>query len=391
MDLKHECPVCGSSYITTFLTRENVPVHQNLLMDDRRSALKINRSNLVLAYCEGCGFIFNQAYEPSKLRYSEEYDNTQTCSPLFDGYLSKLVDYLVIEKGVQKSRIVEVGCGKGLFLKRLVEFKGAKNAGYGFDPSYAGPEMELNGRLTFKKSFYDAGCANIPADVVVCRHVIEHVPDPLALLKSIKEALRHSSHAKVFFETPCAEWILHNQVIWDFFYEHCSYFTANSLATAFEISGFDIEKVQRAFGDQYLWLEARVSTERRDISKNPGHIHHLAQKFAKSERKIQKHFEEEIQDLSANGGVALWGAGAKGVTFANLVDPKCRWINCIIDLNPKKQGKYIPGTGHPIISHKDLANYGIKNIISMNPNYRQEILDLIRESGLNVKLIDLLV
>jgi len=94
--------------------------------------------------------------------------------------------------------------------------------------------------------------------------------------------------------------------------------------------------------------------------------------------------------LSTKGGIALWGAGAKGVTFANLVDSEGSWINCIIDINPKKQGKYVPGTGHPIVSYKEIRNYDIRNIILMNPNYRQEILKLLADSGINnVKLVDL--
>jgi SAM-dependent methyltransferase len=361
-------------------------------MHDRQSALEVNRGDLILAYCKKCGFVFNQAYNPSKLSYGCEYDNTQTCSHLFDSYLSNLSDYLIKEKGVRQSRIIEVGCGKGQFLKRLVGFEDAGNTGYGFDPSYIGPETELDGRITFKKSFYNAECANIPADMVVCRHVIEHVSDPMTLLNAIKGALKFSPKAKVFFETPCLEWILQNQVIWDFFYEHCSYFNIDSLIAAFEISGFHIEKVQHAFGGQYLWLEASVSNLNEGnnylFQNRSESIAELARKFAESELYALNSFEGKIKDLSTKGGIALWGAGAKGVTFANLVDSDGSLINCIIDINPKKQGKYVPGTGHPIVSYKEIRNYDIRNIILMNPNYRQEILMLLSDSGINnVKLV----
>lgn len=394
MHLKNDCPICNSPDTKVFLTRRDVPVHQNLLMHDRQSALKIDHGDLILAYCEKCGFAFNQAYDPSRLSYSSEYDNTQTCSPLFDSYLSNLSDYLIKEKGVRQSRIIEVGCGKGQFLKRLVGFEDAGNTGYGFDPSYIGPETELDGRITFKKSFYNAECANIPADMVICRHVIEHVPDPMSLLNAIKKALKFSPKAKVFFETPCLEWILQNQVIWDFFYEHCSYFNTDSLIAAFEISGFHIDRVQHEFGGQYLWLEASVYRQNEGnnylFQNKSESISRLAKKFAESEINALKSFEGKIKDLSTKGGIALWGAGAKGVTFANLVDSDGSLINCIIDINPKKQGKYVPGTGHHIVSYKEIQNHNIKNIILMNPNYRQEILVLLAESGINnVKLVDL--
>jgi len=389
MSRPSKCPVCQSNSVTMFLKREQVPVHQNLVMKDQPSALKIPRGKLSLAVCEECGFVFNQAFEPSTLSYGEDYDNTQTCSPLFNKYIDGLVEHLIFEKGIQNCRIVEVGCGKGLFLRKLTEAGG--NTGYGFDPSYVGPATDLDGRLHFEKRYYGPECTEISADVIVCRHVIEHVPNPLDLLHTIRQALANSPRAKVFFETPAVEWILRNQVIWDFFYEHCSYFSSDSLTTAFEMTGFKIEGIQKVFGGQYLWMEATVSIEEpARVTRKPGLIPNLAKQFALSERKLKGVLGDRLQGLAARGKVALWGAGAKGVTLANLVDPEREWIACVVDLNPGKQGHYIPGTGHPIVAHQELAKYDVETVILMNPNYREENLALLQESYLNVKLIGLM-
>lgn len=51
-----------------------------------------------------------------------------------------------------------------------------------------------------------------------------------------------------------------------------------------------------------------------------------------------------VRSLAASGGVAVLGAGAKGVTFLNLADPEAANVSCVIDVNPYKQGKFIPGT-----------------------------------------------
>lgn len=381
------CPVCNSNSIAHFLVRGSVPVHQNLVMADRVSATEINRGNLTLAVCEDCGFIFNQDFDGSKLSYGKDYDNTQTYSPSFESYISELARSLIYDKNVQNCSVVEVGCGKGSFLRKLVESEEWGNTGYGFDPSYVGAETVLDGRLKFEKRYYDSECANIHADVVVCRHAIEHVPDPLSLLFSVRQALVHSPDARVFFETPCVEWILHNQVIWDFFYEHCSYFTAQSLATAFEVSGFQVESVEHIFEGQYLWLEAKISAAKPAVTKKPEFISTLANQFATSERELISKWEIKIQELASQGKVALWGAGAKGVTFANLIDPDRQWIDCIIDLNPNKQGKYIPGAAHRIISYHDIADRGITTAILMNPNYYQENLVLLKASNLNIDLL----
>jgi len=390
MFFQNNCPICSSSKINTFLRREGVPVHQNLVIYEQRSAELIMRGDLNIAYCNDCGFVFNQTFDSSRLMYGEDYDNTQTYSPFFNKHIEELVGYLIVGKGIRNCRIVEVGCGKGLFLRKLVEADASGNVGYGFDPSYTGPGIDVGGRLKFEKRYYGPDDVNIAADVVICRHVIEHIPDPLAFLSTIRQAIVNSNRGKMFLETPCVEWILYNRVIWDFFYEHCSYFSADSLTTALAASGFKMESIRKVFEGQYLWVEAAVSNQKSEIKGKSGLIDQLARQFAMSEHGIRKNLSDKIRTLSLKGKVALWGAGAKGVTLANLVDPDRKWIACVVDLNPKKQGHYIPGTGHPIIGYQELANYGVKTAILMNPNYHQENVALVQASQLDVELVDLM-
>lgn len=75
------------------------------------------------------------------------------------------------------------------------------------------------------------------------------------------------------------------------------------------------------------------------------------------------------------------------MTFANLVDPKRELIICVVDLNPQKQGNYLPGTGHPIVDYRELGDLGVTVAILMNPNYREENQVLLHQADLNVKLV----
>lgn len=383
----HHCPVCEHAQIKPFLQRSQVPVHQNLVIPRADDTRTVTRGELDLVVCEACGFVFNQAFDLSRLSYGENYDNTQSCSAYFDAYLDGLVQDMVERQGVRNCTIVEVGCGKGHFLKKLVNYPGANNTGFGFDPSYVGPLTDLIGRLQFRTSYYDQSCTEIAADVVVCRHVIEHVPEPLQILRSVRAALASSPKARVFFETPCVDWILRHRVIWDFFYEHCSLFTAESLGLAFRRTGFAVERVEHIFGGQYLWLEARVADVDETLPAT-GLTVKMATAYAAEERKLREAWLARLRDLGQNGKLALWGAGAKGATFANLVDPDCILIDCVVDLNPNKQGRFIPGTGHPIVAPADLPGRSVCNALLMNPNYRQENLKLLAEAGIELNLID---
>ena len=381
------CPVCESKTLSSFLQRNLVPTQQNLLLKSRYDAVQHQRGRLTLTVCHQCGFVFNQSFNADLLQYGENYDNAQNHSPFFEEYLNELTKYLIDDLQVKNSQILEIGCGQGHFLRKLVELESANNYGYGCDPSYI-TQIDEHPRLKFEKRYYGTDCTHIPVDIVICRHVIEHVPNPVDLLKSIRAALVNSPHARLFFETPCVEWILDNQVVWDFFYEHCSYFTAQSLTTAFEQAGFEVNNVKHIFGKQYLWLEACISHKPVNVTYDPCQILPLAIEFAKSEQQIANQLKSQIAQLQKRGGVALWGAGAKGVTLANLIDPQRESISAVIDLNPHKHGGYIPGTGHPIINYLDIEQHSIKSAILMNPNYHQENLDLLKKHDIDLLLID---
>ncbi len=381
------CPICKNTHLRVFLQRSDVPVHQNLLMNSQKSARATTRGALKLSVCENCGFVFNQAFDLSLLSYGQDYDNTQSCSDYFDSYLDDLVKELVEHQGVRNCTIVEVGCGKGHFLRKLINYPGANNTGYGFDPSYIGPLSDVNGRLNFRKCYYDQNCTDVSADIVVCRHVIEHVPNPLEMLHSVRSALKPNAQTRVFFETPCVNWILSNKVIWDFFYEHCSLFSAESLKLAFQGSGFNVTHVKHVFKGQYLWLEARP-TNKHEMSSVQNQTLELATAYTIEEDNLIKKWLLRLYDLSQQGKLALWGAGAKGATFANLIDPNATIFDCVIDINPNKHGHYIPGSGHLIVSPLEIAERGISTAILMNPNYREESLRLLEQAGAKINLIN---
>lgn len=379
------CPVCEGLDLKRVIYRPNVIVHQNLLCHSYDTARKVTTGDLDIVVCKDCSFLFNKSFELSLLSYGKNYDNNQTCSDYFNSYLDDLVKYLIDEKQVRQSNIIEVGCGQGQFIHKLITYPGSENTGYGFDPSYTGPLSMLDGKLNFRRSYYDDSCMDISADVVICRHVIEHVPEPLQLLKSIRSALNNSPNARVFFETPCAKWILDNFVFWDFFYEHCSLFSTNSLAYCFNKAGFKVENVRHIFGGQYLWIEAVPSDHFDDIPP-VGDLFPLAEHYSLEEANLIADWEIKFSKMKMEGRIALWGAGAKGVTLANLIDPENELIDCIVDLNPNKQGKFIPGTGHAIVSPEYLKERGVKNIILMNGNYYEENKKIIEDNEIDATL-----
>ena len=389
MDHLDACPVCGSNSTEHILTRESVPVHQNLVYRTPREARAAAKGTIRLLCCRDCGFIFNSAFDPSILCYDKHYDNRQDCSPFFNEYVNKITRELIEKRGLRNKKIIEIGCGNGSFLKKLVLNNGAGNIGLGFDPSYKGLETILDGRLRFIMDYYGPEYTELKANAFVCRHVIEHIPAPLELLSTIRQAAAPTPPATFHFETPCVEWILRNNTFWDFFYEHCSYFTAESLTKAFELAGYATDHVQHVFNGQYLWLQAKAGKGTSAGNVDRGRLQTLCTRFALNEKRLIRTMRAKLKQAGQTGKIALWGAGAKGVTLANLIDPEQEIISCLVDINPNKQGRFIAGTGHPIVDSMELENSKVTRAVSMNPNYTPEINGLVNNMNFSVEISDI--
>ena len=112
------------------------------------------------------------------------------------------------------------------------------------------------------------------------------------------------------------------------------------------------------FGGQYLWFEAGLShgnkyNKERNCKK--GLLKELISDYPKKERNLIEFWKIRLKEIRNDGLLAIWGAGAKGTTFVNLIDPERRIVDCVIDMNPNKQGKFIAGSAHPIFSIDDLG------------------------------------
>lgn len=374
--MTHTCPACGSSGLVLFFELAQVPVHQHLLYATIEAAMQARRGDIALSFCPACGFVTNTAFDAALLNYSADYDNTQCYSPLFSAYISDLADDLIQRLDLHNKQVVEIGCGKGDFIRMLCER--GPNTGVGFDPSYLGDDSALDGRLTFIKDFYDERYSHYAADFYCTRHVIEHVKQPATMLNSLRRAIGERENVFIFFETPDVSWILRHAVFWDIFYEHCSLFSPGSLARLYAASGFDMTRAAVVFGDQYMWVEGvtavgrggqvRVPVESaKDLLPRVNDFSARCTARMADSRDLLKRLAAE------NQRVVLWGAGAKGVTFLNSLSVPAERIPYVVDINTRKQGRYIPGTGQQIIAPESLSSYRPDTILVTNPNYLNEI------------------
>jgi SAM-dependent methyltransferase len=385
----NSCPVCESKNNELILQRLNTPVNQCSILSERLEANAMSRGDLTIQRCQSCGFVFNSSFDKRLVKYDETYNNINLSS-YYDSYILSIVQKLsrsIPLNGV----VVEVGCGQGLFLQKLCEYRNDIIC-IGYDPSFKGEELQYHGRLKFEKTFLEDSLLPKKIDVVVCRHVIEHISNPREFLSILHNTLSDQGlqNVKIIFETPCNEWIINNRVYWDFFYEHCSIFSAHSIWLAFQLVGFQPQAIDWVFEGQYLWIESFFSKNRDANSDTQSHRLPFMQsfdmeQFVNDEKEWCKIWMQRIESLPQEIGVI--GAGAKGVTFVNLFDPYNQKIVAVVDVSPQKKGKFIPGSGHEIIGYEDIVGKSIKSLLLLNPNYYNENLGKLQKIDKNIILI----
>jgi SAM-dependent methyltransferase len=380
---KSHCPVCDSVATEGLIEIPDVPVFCNLLLPNHTKALDADKGEIHLLFCHTCGHLYNGEFDPNRMQYHPGYENPLHYSPTFQSYLVELAQRLVSLYDLYGKDIIEIGCGQGEFLRLLAEM--GPNRCTGFDPS-ADPQRIEQGarsnRLIVIQDYFSERYADYRADFIACRQVLEHIAGPRQLLKSIQRALDGRDNPVLFVEVPNAMFTLQQFGIWDLIYEHCSYFTTLSLSRLLVEAGFKSLKITETFGGQYLCSEAQVSADKNLFTPEPAaltmeELKKQVQVFADKYRKTISAWQEILARLQQSGPKpVIWGAGSKGVTFLNVLKINDA-IDYVIDLNPSKQGMYIPGTGQRIVPPEWLPEIQPQAVIVMNPLYMTEIQKMI--------------
>jgi hypothetical protein len=93
--------------------------------------------------------------------------------------------------------------------------------------------------------------------------------------------------------------------------------------------------------------------------------------------------------FGANRGekkMVVWGGGSKGVMFLNTLRAE-NGVSYMVDINPRKQGMFVAGTGQEIVSPDFLRSYRPDTVIIMNPIYSEEIGGQLERLGVRADIL----
>lgn len=374
------CPFCmREAPDNPLYVRGRTPVLNNVVYDSCEQARICATGSVRLVQCLECGLVFNADFKEDLVVYDKSYDNTRDHSPTYRDYLDSLAR-LYSSWLNRDSIVMEIGCGKGDFLRRLSDVSGCRAVGY--DSTYEGQES-YEGRVFFHSNYFRPENEDTKYDMLVLRHVLEHVSRPYDFMYGLCDPVLLKIGARLLIEVPNFEWIIKKRTFYDITYEHCNYFFSESLSVLAVHMGFRVEKVIDVFGGQYLLLQGIYTGDKRE-GESAFSVPVAGKLFAGFRAKKRK----LIETIKRADNVCVWGASGKGVIFlTDLPDDILDRISYVIDINRSKQGKCLPVSGKRVDPPYVLKHVkGKLLVLIMNEMYEKEVRAELDAMGIKASL-----
>ncbi len=340
------CPACGDHLAIPFLDEQTQPLATLAWPKSQSEAQRMKRLPLAFVRCTSCGHVYNQKFQYEEVPYSLQPNLMFNRGAIWSKHISSVRD-LLIRYLPKHAVVVEIGCGSGDLLQAFAVGNDRGDCKYiGFDPSVksgmVGP-VEFRGELFIP----DHHLAELRPDMLISRHVLEHMLNPLGFLQSISMAAEVSQiQTRLYTEVPCIDRVFAYGRVEDFYYEHNSHFTTRSFTRMLQRADAELEMLAHNYNQEVLSA----------IVQFGGHhtISHLSgetQSFRERARLAQDTVSKQLEGLFRSGTtVAIWGGTGKGAAFMNYFQVDSDRFPHVVDSDPDKVGTYVPGTGQQIVS-----------------------------------------
>jgi SAM-dependent methyltransferase len=352
---------------------------------------------LKVMICEQCWLAQTLDFAQADELFSAEYAYFSSFSTTWlqhaERYVADMVERFHLDRD---SRVVEVASNDG-YLLQYVKARGISC--FGIEPTASTARAAREKGIETLESFFGAelgaslAAAGKQADLMAANNVLAHVPDINDFLSGFTNLLKPDGVAT--FEFPHLLRLLEQNQFDTIYHEHFSYLSLTALETIFRHNGlsvFDAEEISTHGGSLRVFTQ-RVASGGRAVTDHVGRLleRETAAGLASSAGYggFQSRAERVKDDLLAflieakrqGKRVAAYGAAAKGNTLLNFAGIRRDFIAYVVDLNPAKQDKYMPGSRIPIVDEARLLADRPDYVVILPWNLKSEVMSQLRQAG----------
>ena len=382
-----KCRLCSSDLEHVILDLGLTPLSNSFL---KIKSEKESVFPLKVYFCTNCFLVQIQEYEnPEKIFLNYPYFSSYS-----ETWLEHCKNYvnMVIEKfGFDKNNlVVEIASNDGYLLQF---FKKANIKILGIEPAFNIAKIaEEKGIPTITKFFGEDLAKKLvnegkKADLVIGNNVLAHVPNLNDFISGLN--ILTPTNGIITLEFPHLLKLLQNNQFDTIYHEHFSYFSLITLEKSFSRHGlviFDVDELTTHGGSLRIYLK-HIDNNQLPISPKIKKLQNIEiesgltrlktyENFAVHVNQVKKQLQQFCMDAkNKNKKIIGYGAPAKGNTLLNYCQINNELIEYTVDVNPYKQGLFLPGTKIPIKSpeviRKDKPDY----ILILPWNLKDEIMN----------------
>jgi len=383
-----KCRHCGTELTQTFIDLGSAPPSNSYLTE---TSMKEPEKwyPLKVKVCDSCWLVQTEDFVGAGEMFSEDYAYFSSFSSSWLEHAKEYVQAMVSRFGLTgQSMVVEIAANDG-YLLQYVKEKGIPC--YGVEPTHSTAEAAREKGLDIVEEFFGVQQATIlvnsgrQADLVAANNVLAHVPDINDFVKGFSILLKPDGVAT--FEFPHLLNLVEKNQFDTIYHEHYSYLSLTAVKSIFEANGlsvFDVDELSTHGGSLRVYAQPGASGK-HPVSDRVSELQNCENLRGVSDLAFYRGFQEKAEQIKTdflsflisakNNGkqVVAYGAAAKGNTLMNFSGIRPDLISFVVDKNPAKQGKYMPGSRIPIVEENRLQQEKPDYVVVLPWNLTKEI------------------